>query len=299
MALHHAVQAIWDRIRATGFSGYAGGSVAEARAHFSAASRVFGTGPEMPVETLSIPVDGASIEARLYRPEGSRGLCVYFHGGGWVLGRLDDFDAFCRVLAERAGCAVLSVDYRLAPEHPFPVPVEDAVAALRWAARRPEAGHGLAVSGDSAGGNLAAVAALDLRAEVDLALQLLFNPCTDTDKTRPSFAAYGTDHLLTAADVDWFLGHYAPYADRHDPRLAPVQTPDLTGAAPAFIAIAEHDVLRDEGEAYAAALESVGVPVLLRRVEGVMHGFARGHAAVPPSDAAVTEAAEALRAALR
>ncbi|MCB1388505.1 MAG: alpha/beta hydrolase [Rhodobacteraceae bacterium] len=298
MPLHPAVQAGWDRARATGFVGYAAMPVAEARAHFSAVSRLLPPGPDMPVDDLAIPVAGGAIAARLYRPDGARGLCVYFHGGGWVLGRLADFDALCRELARRSGVAVLSVDYRLAPEHPFPVPVEDALAAVRWASAHTPVPAGIAVAGDSAGGNLATVAALALRGEIALKAQLLFNPCTDADLARPSYATYGTGYLLSLADVRWFLSLYAPGANPEDMRLAPLRTPDLTGAPPAWIGVAEHDVLRDEDEAYAAALASAGVPVTCRLVPGVMHAFARGYATVAPSDAAVSEAAAFPRAAM-
>lgn len=302
MPLHPVVQTIWDRVQASGFGGYSTCPVAEARAHFSQTSRAFDGGPDMhAVREVAIPVEGGSIGARLYLPVARpAGLCVYFHGGGWTLGALDDFDALVRTLAARSGAAFLSVDYRLAPEHPFPVPVEDAIAAVRWAAAnsaRLGAGAHLAVAGDSAGGNLATVAALALRGEAAIDLQILFNPAVDTDKTRPSFEAYGTDYLLRTADVDWFMRHYAPGADPRDPRLAPLRTGDLSGAPPAWIGVAEYDVLTDEATAYAAALQAAGVPATLRRVEGVMHGFARQHAMVDAADRAVGEAAEALRRA--
>jgi len=298
MTLHPAVQAIWDRVQATGFKGYAGTPVSEARAHFSAASKAFGAGPALEeVRDLTIPVADGTIGARLYRPAEARGLCVYFHGGGWVLGTLDDFDTFCRTVAQRSGSAVLSVDYRLAPEHPFPTPVDDAITSVRWAQSLPEAAHGIAVAGDSAGGNLAAVAALALRGEIDLRLQALLNPCTDTDPTRPTYAEFGADYLLKSTDVDWFLNHYLAGQDPADPRVAVLRTPDLSEAAPAWIAVAEYDVLREEGEAYADALRAAGVNVTLRRFDGVMHGFARGHGVVDTADRAVSEISEALREA--
>ena len=299
MTLHPAVQAMWDRVQATGFQGYAGMPVAQARAHFSGVSALLPPGPQMAeVRDHSIPVEGGAIKARLYRPGGAvRGLTVYLHGGGWVLGTLDDFDAFCRALAQRSGSVVVSVDYRLAPEHPFPTPMNDTLAAIRWAQDLPEAAQGLAVAGDSAGANLVTVAALALRGAVPVALQVLFNPCVDTDTTPASYAAYGTDYLLKTADVLWFLDHYLHSHPRHDPGIAPLRTPDLRGAPPAWIGVAEYDILRDEGEAYASALTAAGTPTVLRRFDGVMHGFARGFAAVDTADRALTEAAEALRAA--
>jgi acetyl esterase len=299
MPLHPVVQSIWNRIQSTGFNGYSSFEVAAARAHFSQASKVFGPGPEMQeVREVSIPVEGGSIGARLYRPIATPvGLCVYFHGGGWTLGTLDDFDTLVRTLAMRSRAAFLSVDYRLAPEHPFPTPVDDAVAAIRFAAANRDllgASGTLAVGGDSAGANLATVAALDLRGEIDIALQLLFNPAVDTDNTRPGFAAYGSDYLLKASDIEWFLGHYAPRADFNEPRLAPLRTPELKGAPKAWIGVAEFDLLTEEGVAYATALEAAGTPVQLMGYAGVMHGFARQHPVVDVADRAVSEAAEAL-----
>lgn len=299
MPLHPLVQANWDRVQASGFRGYAGMSVAEARAHFSAVSKMFGPGPEMAeVRDLPIPVADGTVVARFYRPVApSRGLCVYLHGGGWTMGNLDDFDTLCRTLAQRSGCALLSVDYRLAPEHPFPTPLNDALAAIRWAQGLPEAAEGLAVAGDSSGANLATVAALALRDEIPLRLQLLFNPCTGVAFETASYAKYGEDYLLKNADAAWFMTHYAPGHDPADPRIAPLHTPDLRGAPPAWIGLAEYDVLYDEGVAYAHALEAAGTPTSLRCYDGVMHGFARAHGAIDTADRAVTEAATALRSA--
>ena len=304
MPLHPVVQAIMDRVRATGFNGYADLSVADARAHYANTAKAFGPGPEIhEVRDVSIPVEGGVIAARLYRPVAEpAGLCVYFHGGGWTLGALDGFDALMRTLAERSGAAMLSVDYRLAPEFPFPVPVDDAMAAVRFAAaNRPALGGagGLAVGGDSAGGNLATVAALALRGEVEIALQMLFYPAVDTDSTRPGFVKYGSDYMLKASDVAWFLNHYAPGIDPAEPRLAPLRTPDLAGAPPAWIGVAEYDVLTEEGLDYAAALQAAGVPVTLRRYEGVMHGFARQYGIVDVADGAIHDAAQALTASLK
>jgi len=301
MPLHPTVQANLDRARSTGFDGYSTFTVDAARAHFSQVSKALGLGPEMhEVKTIEIPVEGSSIAARLYVPvEAPGGLCVYFHGGGWALGTLDDFDTLVRTLAQRSGAAFLSVDYRLAPEHAFPTPVNDAVAAVSWAAHNLSDRFGaLAVAGDSAGGNLATVAALELRGKVDVRLQLLFNPVVDTDHTTASYKAYGHGYILTAADLEWFMGHYAPGSDPHDPLIAPLRRSDLVGAPPAWIGAAEFDVLADEAATYAEALRIAGTPVTLRCYEGVMHGFARQHGAVDVADRAVTEAAEALRHAV-
>lgn len=303
MPLHPVVQSIMDRVRAAGFDGYAGFSVEHARAHYANTAKAFGAGPYIrEVRDVSIPVEGGVIGARLYRPVADpAGLCVYFHGGGWTLGDLDGFDALMRTMAQRSGAAVLSVDYRLAPEFPFPTPVEDAIAAIRYAqANRAALGAAgkLAVGGDSAGGNLATVASVALRGEVEIALQLLFYPSVDTDSTRPGFATYGSDFMLKASDVAWFLSHYAPDVDPSDPRLAPLHTPDLAGAPAAWIGVAEFDVLTEEGIDYAAALQAAGVPVEFRHYEGVMHGFARQYGIVDTADRAIWDAAVALKAAL-
>lgn len=303
MPLHPIVQSIMDRARAAGFNGYADFSVEAARAHYANTARAFGPGPDIhEVRDVSIPVEGGAIAARLYRPVAEpAGLCVYFHGGGWTLGALDDFDALVRTMAERSGAAMLSVDYRLAPEFPFPTPVNDAIAAICYAqANRTALGGAgkLAVGGDSAGGNLATVASLALRGEVEIALQVLLYPAVDIDRTRPGFATYGSDFILKASDIEWFLSQYAPDVDPSDPRLAPLRTPDLAGAPPAWIGVAEFDVLTEEGIDYAAALQAAGAPVTLQQYEGVMHGFARQYGIVDTADRAIWEAAAALKAAL-
>jgi acetyl esterase len=207
-----------------------------------------------------------------------------------------------RALARQAGAVVLSVDYRLAPEHPFPAALDDTLAAVRWAAGEGASVGGdasrLAVAGDSAGGQLAAVAARLLREDVPLRLQALVYPVTDAGLNTPSYRAFGTGHGLTAAGMERFWRFYLDGHDGTDPDVAPLRAGDLAGVAPAWILTASHDVLRDEGEAYAQALQEAGVPVTLRRWPGTIHGFLRWQAAAEVSRRALGELSTALRDAL-
>lgn len=270
-----------DAARAANRPALSGGSPQQARDLVASGRGVLGAGPEVgEVSDLTIPTRSGSVPARLYRSKNAEhGLAVYFHGGGWVCGTLDDYDILARNLVHDSDCAVLMVDYRLAPEFAFPAGLEDAEDAIAWAAREVQALTGkrlpLAVGGDSAGGNLATVALNKLRGKVDCALQLLLYPVTDANTERPSYIKYGEGLPLTRSDMQWFFGHYAPKALWADPRISPLQHPSLAGSPPAWIATAEYDVLRDEGEDYARRLKEAGVQVELRRVEGLAHGFAR------------------------
>ena len=207
-------------------------------------------------------------------------MIVYYHGGGWVIGALDEFDTLGRQLAVRTGAAVALVDYRLAPEHRYPAAAEDAWAALRWVednrARFAGSRVPLIVAGDSAGGNLAAIVAQRAKAEggPDLALQVLIYPVTDADVDNPSYTDPANALMLTREGMIWFWDHYAPDpVTRSNPDASPLQAADLSGLPPAVVLTAEHDVLRDEGEAYAERLRAAGVPVQHRRFAGQMHGF--------------------------
>ncbi len=235
-----------------------------------------GAGPDMAsVEDSAV----GEIPIRVYRPaDGVLPALVYFHGGGWTIGDLLSADPMCRRLAAEAGCAVVSVDYRLAPEHPFPAAIEDSFAVTADVVRR-AADYGVhpravAVAGDSAGGGLAAVTARLARDEgLDLAHQLLMCPNTDSGLDTPSFTEFGEGYGLSATGMAWFFGHYIGLADRFDPRIAPLRAGDLSGMAPATIITAEYDILRDEGEAYAVALEAAGTPAEGRRFDGMIHNF--------------------------
>ncbi len=239
------------------------------------------TGSET-VRPLGIPGPAGTIPARLYRPPASAppALVVWYHGGGWVVGDLDTHDGACRFLCASTGAAVLSVDYRLAPENRFPAAVDDALAAFRWASAN-AAGLGadparVAVAGDSAGGNLAAVVSrLAVRDGGPRPVaQMLVYPVTDVSTKHPSYRFFSEGFLLSEADMDWFKGHYLPSPDAaRDPRVSPLLADDLEGLPPAIVLTAGFDPLRDEGEAYATRLERAGVRVHLRRAEGQIHGF--------------------------
>jgi acetyl esterase len=276
---------------------------AQAREQTAAASAQRPPGPEMAqVRNLRVKVAGGAIPVRVLLPaEQPHGVIVYYHGGGWVLGSIDDSDALGRHLAQRTGCAVILVGYRLAPEYRYPTALEDAWAALCWAdehladlagARVP-----LIVAGDSAGGNLAAVVARRAAhaGAPPVALQVLIYPVTDSDPAALSYADPENQLLLTAESMRWFWDHYAPeVAARAHPDAAPLRAPNLSGLPPAVIVTAEHDVLRDEGELYATRLMKAQVPVRFRRFDGQMHGFFPMVGQLPGSDEAIGYFAEAV-----
>lgn len=235
------------------------------------------------VRDVSIPSPDGPVAARFYssRADGERRpLLVYFHGGGWMLGSVDSYDTVCRRLAIKGDCAVLSVDYRLAPETTFPGAVNDAYAATLWAAKnatelRIDPGA-IAVGGDSAGGNLAAVLAQLSRdsGEFQVALQVLIYPCTDMSREYPSYVRNATGYMLTRAAMNWFISTYVPNApDRLDTRASPMLRPNLAGLARALIISAEFDPLVDDNEAYALRLQQAGVPTKYECFRGMHHPF--------------------------
>jgi acetyl esterase len=248
------------------------------------------------VEETTVPGAEGDLRARVYRPEGEGPFptVAFFHGGGWVIGDLDTHDRSVREICRGSRAVVVAVDYRLAPEHPFPPAAEDAVAAARWiAAHRGELGGDdrLAVAGDSAGGNLAAVVAQQLTAEgTPLAAQLLVYPAVDALGDHPSRTENARGYFLEQATMDWFYGHYAgAWNDAKDPRLSPLHAADLSGLPPAVVVTAEYDPLRDEGEAYGEALRAAGVEARVRRFDGLIHGFFAMGAVSPAAQAAVDE----------
>jgi acetyl esterase/lipase len=253
----------------------------EVRAMFSAGNDERPPGPQLArVEDRTVPGPAGDIPVRIYAAatSGTLPVVVYYHGGGWVLGDLDGDDPACRSLAELTGALVVSVNYRHAPEDPFPAAVDDAYAALAWLGEHAGELGGdpsrIAVSGWSAGGNLAAVVSQLARDRNGPALrgQALVTPVTDADTSRPSYRDNGEGYLLTAPFMGWFWEHYIKDPDRRgDPLASPLRAADLSGLPPAMVVTAEYDPLRDEGEAYALAMAQAGTPVTLQREVGQIH----------------------------
>jgi acetyl esterase len=278
-ALMDAMDEVWPRVETmTG---------AEARAHVKRMIASLATEPEPVgrVENRTVPGPDGPVPVRIYGPQDPSGAplpaLVYFHGGGWVICDLDSHDPTCRAITNSVGCVVVSVDYRLAPEHKFPAAAEDAYAATLWAAANAtDLGVDItriAVGGDSAGGNLTAAVALMARDRhtPSIVFQLMVYPVTDiTSLDTPSYRDNGVGYFLTTASMDWYRHQYlADLSEAWHPYASPLQAADLTGVPPALVITAEHDPLRDEGEAYAARLREAGVSATATRYDGVFHGF--------------------------
>jgi acetyl esterase len=265
------------------------------REYNAAAPGLFG--PVPPVDSVE-DHDADGVPVRVYRPAGGeRAALVFLHGGGWVLGGLDSHDPLCRTLAARSGQAVVAVDYRLAPEHRYPAAVEDAWTAFRWAQ---EGFHRLAVGGDSAGGHLSATVARRARdAGLAVALQALVYPATDYGCEWPSYRQYTSGPAFHTAEMRWFWEQFLDDPSRAgEPDCSPLRGDDFSGLAPALVLTAEHDPLRDEGEAYARALREAGVPVTLHRYDGLIHGFLRMPAVIARTDQVLSLVADAVADAL-
>jgi acetyl esterase len=240
--------------------------------------------PELPIHGYidrTIPGTLGEIPVRIYTPEGAGpfGVLVYFHGGGWVIGDLDTSDAVCREITTLSGVVVMSVDYRMAPEHPYPAAVIDSFDATAWASEHMQALNGngkLAVAGESAGGNLSAVVCLKARDEngPKIDFQCLMYPVTDCDMTRQSYIDNGEGYLLEKQSMEWFWNTYCPdQAKRREPHASPLLAENLQGLPPALVMTAEFDPLRDEGEAYAEALNAAGTEATVVRYDGLVHDF--------------------------
>lgn len=283
--LDNDVAAQLEALAALGAPALSHGTVEQARANYDAAPKP-DSDPLSRVEDRVVPGPAGAVPVRLYATshESELPVIVFFHGGGWVLSSVDGHDSLARRIASRTGMLVASVDYRLAPEFPFPAPHDDCWAVTRWLAEHAAEWGGdparLAVCGDSAGGNLAAGVALRARDEgIALRLQALIYPCIDDRQHEyPSMMKNAEGFFLTADDMAWFWDHFVPDVHRCDPRAVPARAVDLTGLAPAMVMTAEYDPLRDEGERYADRLLDAGVPVEVIRYHGVVHGFvARWH----------------------
>ena len=260
---------------------------------------VFGT------EDRSIPGPGGAIPVRVYRPcdDDNQPVVIFFHGGGWIMGNIETHDAYCRALTNATGMVVVSIDSRLAPEHKFPAGVEDAFAATRWIIENgSELGidpRRIALAGDSAGGNLAAAVTLMNRDRLvpQPMFQVLIYPVTNYDFDTASYHENANGYHLTRRGMMWGWAHYLENAeDGHSPYASPLRADDLQDLPPALVITAQFDPLRDEGEAYAEKLRAHGVPVTLRRYDGMIHGFARRLGLLNRADVALHDVAVALRA---
>ena len=310
MPLDPQAQAFLEQLAASGAPPLHELSVAEAR---QVSVALFGVqGDSEPVGAVAnrmIPGAAGEIPARIYTPRGTDPfpILVYFHGGGWVIGNLEAYDATCRALTNAARCIVVAMEYRLAPEHQFPAAPEDCYAATQWVAAQATAIGGdptrLALGGDSAGGNLTAVVAQMVRDRGGPALcyQLLIYPATDLSYDRAPYQSQRENaegYLLTLDAMVWFQNHYlrSP-ADGSNPMASPLRADNLRGLPPAMVITAEFDPLRDEGEAYAVRLQEAGVPITLKRYDGMIHGFLSLGTVLEQGKRAIEDAAAALRTA--
>ena len=305
MPLDPTIAQLFAKMSAAGRPALSAGSPQDARDMTAATRAALGTGPDIyQVKDIKIPTRAGSIAGRVFVPAAQvSGLIVYLHGGGWVIGTIDDFDAMARALAARSQCAVLLVDYRLAPEHPFPAGINDSEDAIVWAAAHLKELVGatvpLLVGGDSAGGNLAAVATHSLLGRVAIKGQLLIYPVTGHDFNTQSYQHYSAGMQLTKRDMEWFFENYAPASMHGDPKISPMAQQNIEGLPRTVVLTSEYDVLRDDGELYAKKLISAGVSVVTRRMAGLPHGFVRLYNIVDAADQAMTTIAQDVKTLLQ
>lgn len=311
MTLDPAVQALLDQMAANPAPKLWELPVTDGRALYMAMSQMLEPQgvPIGKVENLTVPGPGGPIPIRVYTPMGGgtvQPAIIFFHGGGWVIGSLETHDALCRQLANAAGCKVVAVDYRLAPEHKAPAAFEDALAAAKWiesnAAELEIDANSLAVAGDSAGGNLAAAVALAAKqtGSPKLSFQLLIYPTLQMRADTGSMKEHAEGYFLEKKTMDWFYDQYlASDSDLNDPRLSPLAATDLAGLPRAYVVTAGYDPLRDEGKAYAEKLNRAGVAAVHVNYDGMIHGFFNMTAAVPAAKQAITDAAAALKEAMK
>jgi acetyl esterase len=307
--LDPGVRALLASIQSQGFPGWAYLTIEQGRA-MMAGMRPLAGEPEPVALVQDVLIPGSpDIPARLYVPEGDRPVPVvlYFHAGGWALGTYEDIDTPVRALANQSGCAVLSVNYRLAPEHKYPAAVDDAYSALQWASRNGQEhgfdGHRLAVMGDSVGGTLATVVSLRARDESGppIRLQVMVYPVLDHDYDTDSYRQFGSDWgVLTRTDMMWFHCHYVSHPDQLDlSYVSPLRSSDLTNLPEALIILPEADPLRDEGLRYAERLRQAGVAAEVRVYPGMVHGFWQLGGVIPQGLTAIEHAAGVLRSRLQ
>lgn len=316
MPVDPQAQAFLDQLAAAGTRDGGDVSPEEMRAGYALLGALGLPAADPPsTEDRTIPGPDGEIPVRIYRPSGAGAagdaaaaplpLVVYLHGGGFCIGSIGTHDPLCQQIASRMPAVVVSVDYRLAPEHRFPAAVDDSMAALSWCSEHAsELGADatrLAVAGDSAGGNLAAVVSIKARdaGGPPVAFQLLLYPTTDATGSFPSIEENGKGYLLTADSMRWFQGHYLEEGfDHRHPDVSPLFVEDLSGLPPAMVVTAEYDPLRDEGEAYGKRLSEAGVATQVKRYDGMIHAFFQLDSVIPAATGAITDAIEALRGAL-
>ncbi len=306
MPVDAQTQTVLDLLAQAPAVDYADLPVAAARAMYDNMNMPTSITPVAHVEDRVAPGPAGDVPIRIYKPSDDPALpvLVYFHGGGWVIGSIETHDGPCRDLAVQTGCCVVSVEYRLAPESPYPAAPEDCFAVTQWIAANGEAlgvdAARIAVGGDSAGGNLAAVVSLMARERGGPALchQLLIYPVTNHAFDTASYSENAEGYLLTRDFMQWFWGHYLDDAAKgKEATASPLQASDLSGLPPATVITAEFDPLRDEGEAYGRRLIEAGVKTTVARYGGVIHGFFGMGNVIDKANAAVAQAAEALRGA--
>jgi acetyl esterase len=305
---HPQVQTLLDAMAQTGGPELSELTPDEARTMYRTLCAMEQAEDVLRVDDRLIPSDAGDIPVRVYTPDAAvghaNGVLVWYHGGGFVIGDLETADSTCRALANRAGCVVVSVDYRRAPEHPAPAALDDCVAALIWTVENFELlgvdASKVAVGGDSAGGNLAALVCQRVRAEFgpDIDFQLLVYPVADLTMSHPSIDENAEGYFLTKRSLEWFVANYLPQGDPKDASVSPLYADDLSEMPPALVITAELDPLRDEGEAYAARLREAGVPTEALRYEGQIHGFFGMATMLDDGKDALVRAGAALRAAL-